>query len=439
VKPDAPGLHLPLNTQHSTILASDEIPRLSEVLQGLAPGQWELYEKSAESRELDAAAGERATISRRERGWAARWWAGGAPRFACGSSAQEMPRAIAEASRVEAAAEPPPEWPAARSDAVREAPAAEPPPDLFEEIQGRLAAESRGEAALKRLTLRRGASAVRIVNGKGLDVSFSTSVYDGIAHAAGRKGARACDGRAVFRWDRGPDLDGLARRLADRATLPLSDRGSPIDRGEWLLEPSVAAALLAALAPLFCEESQAKWLHRRDLFSPGVTIVDDASADAQYDGEGTATRRLVVVEGGSLAGTLRDLRSARRSGSAATGHGVRTSYRVPPRAGPRRLFFESSSPSPARELLARVRRGLFAAALTAPARLDFERDRYEMEFTGIAVFGGRAEGPVAGALAKGRISQLLRRIAAVSTDRQFFPMPFLVGAPTLLIERSEFE
>ena len=167
--------------------------------------------------------------------------------------------------------------------------------------------------------------------------------------------------------------------------------------------------------------------------------MDDASADAQYDGEGTATRRVAVVEAGSLAATLRDLRSARRSGSPATGHGVRASYRVAPRAGPRRLFFESGSPAPARELLARVRRGLFAAALTAPARLDFERDRYEMEFTGIAVFGGRAEGPVAGALAKGRISQLLRRIAAVSTDRQFFPMPFLVGAPTLPIERSEFE
>ena len=420
-------------------LGSPETERISEELQKLAPGEWELYEKIAESRELEAAAGERATVSRREHGWAARWWAGGAPRFACGSSAEELPAAIAEASRVESSPEAPPAWPTAKSEGARVAPEVESPPDLFEEVQGRLAAESRGEAALKRLTLRRGASSVRIVNGRGLDVSFPTSVYDGIALAAGRKGSRACEGRAVFRWDRGPDLDGLARRLADRATLPLSDRAAPIDRGEWLLEPSVAAAILAALAPIFCEETLPKWVHRRDLFSPGVTIVDDASADAQYDGEGSATRRVVAVEAGSLAAPLRDLRSARRSGSPATGHGVRSSYRVPPRSGPRRLCFESASPSPARELLERVRRGLFASALTAPVRFDLERDRYEVEFTGIAVFGGRAEGPVAGALAKGRISQLLRRIAAFSTDRQFFPMPFLVGAPTVLVERSEFE
>jgi predicted Zn-dependent protease len=326
-----------------------------------------------------------------------------------------------------------------KSGEVHEAGAVEPPPDLYEDLQRLLAAESRGDAALRRLTLRRGASAERILNGRGLDVSFSTAIYDGIALAAGRRGARSCEGRTVFRWDRGAELEGLARRLADRATLPLSDRGAPIDRGEWLLEPSVAAALLAALAPLFTSPTLPKWVHRRELFSRHVAIADDASGDARYDGEGTATRRVALVEEGSLESGLLDLRSARRASAGSTGHGVRPSYRTAPSVGPRRLFFEPASPAPARDLLAAVRRGLFAAALTAPARLDFDRDRYEFEFTGIAILGGRAEGPVGGAMAKGRISQLLRRIAALSTDRQFFPMPYPVGAPTVLIERSEFE
>jgi predicted Zn-dependent protease len=93
----------------------------------------------------------------------------------------------------------------------------------------------------------------------------------------------------------------------------------------------------------------------------------------------------------------------------------------------------------ARDLLAAVRRGLFASALTAPIRMDLERDRFEIEFTGISIIAGRAQGPVAGARARGRISQLLRRIAAVSTDRQFFPCPFPTGAPTLLVERADFD
>ncbi len=363
----------------------------------------------------------------------------GAPRFACGSSPENLEKAVAEVSRITTAGQPSPAWPAAKSPPRARSGSLEPPPDLFEELQRQVSAESRGEALLQRLAVRRGASEERIVNGSGLDVSFSGELLDGHAFAIGRKGSRACESRAVFRWDQGLDLPSLARRLADRATLPLSDKPTPVDRGEWLLEPSVGAALLSALAPLFCEDALPRWVHRADLFAPRVTIADDASADALYDGEGTQTRRVAIVEGGKLAARLHDLRSAQRTGAVSTGHGVRPSYRVPPAPGPRRIFFETDEPAPQRDLLARVRRGLFASALTAPARFDFERDRFEMEFTGIAVVGGRAQGPIAGARARGRISQLLRRIAGLAADRQFFPMPYPAGAPTLFVERADFD
>lgn len=420
-------------------MSDSDSDRLRTELETQAPGQWELYEKNAESLETDATPGERSSLLRRERGWAARWWADGAPRFACASSPEGLQRALTEASRVETARESPPDWPSATTPPRKLSAAVAAPADVYAELDRLLAAESRGAARLQKLTVRRGASAERIMNGRGLDVSFSTALSDGVALAVGRKGPRVCEGRSVFRWDGEPDLAGLARRLADRATLPLSDRPTPIQRGELLLEPSVAAALLSRLAPLFSAEVLPRWVHRGQLTSPAVTIADDASADALYDGEGTATRRVVVVEGGRLAGRLYDLRSACASKAEPTGHGVRPSYQLAPCAGARRLFFESASPAPPRELLAAVRRGLFASALTAPARLDFERDRFELEFTGIAVFGGRAEGPVAGALARGRLSVLLRRISALSADRQFFPMPYPVGAPTVLIERAEFE
>jgi predicted Zn-dependent protease len=413
--------------------------RLCEELSRRATGEWELYRKTGESLDLEATGAGRATIARREEGWAARWWEGDAPRFACGSSRETLESALAEVSRIQTTKEPSPAWPVAKSPGRKRSGALEPPPDLFEELQRQVSAESHGEARLQRLTVRRGASAEHIVNGRGLDVFICGALLDGHALAIGRKGSRACEARVVFRWDQGPNLESLARRLADRATLPLSDKATPVDRGEWLLEPSVGAALLSGLAPLFCEDTLPKWIHRAELFAPRVTITDDASADALFDGEGTQTRRVVVVEGGILAARLHDLRSAKRAGAAATGHGVRPSYRVPPAPGPRRIFFETDAPAPPRELLARVRRGLFASALTAPARLDFDRDRYEVEFTGVAVIGGRAQGPVAGARATGRISQLLRRIAGLSTDRQFFPMPYPAGAPTLFVERADFD
>ncbi len=412
---------------------------LAEELARRAGTEWELYEKSAESLELGATFGERETTSRGEEGWAARWWEGGAPRFACGSSPENLEKALNEASRVPAAPEPAPAWPAGTSAARESSGSIEPPPDLFEELTGLVSSRSRGQALVRRFTIRRGRSVERIVNGKGLDVSFSTQLLDGFAVAVGRKGSRACEARVLFRWENGQDLESLCQRLADGATLPLSDRPTPIDRGEWLLDPCVAASLLAGLAPLFSAEALPKWVHRGEFFSPGVTIVDDASADALYDGEGTRTRRVVVVEHGAFASRLHDLASARRAGTASTGHGVRPSYRTLPAAGPRRIFFETDAPVAPLELLASVRRGLFASALTAPARFDFDRDRYEVEFTGIALLGGRAQGAVAGARASGRLSQLLRRIRGLSTDRRFFPMPYPTGAPTLLIERADFD
>jgi hypothetical protein len=91
------------------------------------------------------------------------------------------------------------------------------------------------------------------------------------------------------------------------------------------------------------------------------------------------------------------------------------------------------------DLLATVRRGLFASALTAPIRVDLEADRYEVEFTGVSIVGGRALGPVAGGRARGRISRLLHDIAGSATDRRFLPVPYPVGTPTLLIGRAQFD
>jgi predicted Zn-dependent protease len=404
---------------------------LMELLESRAPGSWELYEKSASSHEASAAGAEQTTTLRREDGYAARWWEAGAPRFAAASSAARLARAVSDAASLPSAAAPPPDWPASTCPAPPPGPSLEPPPrNAFEDLSRLVAAESRGEAILTELSLRRGRVAERIVNARAADISLL---------AVGRRGARACEARIVFRADGSLDLPGLARRLADRATLPLSDRSAPMTRGEWLLDPSVAAALLASLAPLFTADGPPPWVSRTHLASEAVTVVDDATADAAFDGEGVATRRAILVQQGRWRSRLHDLSSAKRQGARSSGHGVRPSYRVPPSAGPRRLFFETSTGTAPLELLASVKRGLFAAAPTAPVHADLGADHFSLEFTGVAIVAGRAQGPVAGARATGRISELLRRISGVSTDRHFFPMPYLVGAPTLLVDRCAFD
>lgn len=407
-------------------------------LERRSPGAWELYRKTAEARELEVSAVARGEISSREEGWAARWWEGGV-RFSSGSDRERLARAIALAAKLPAREEAPPRLPAREVLRAESAAGVDPAPDLFAPLSQLVSEKSRGEAVLASLTLRRGRAVEEIRNAAGLSVRMESSRLDGVARALGRRGSRGCERRSVFRWDAEPDLRALAGRLADGATLPLAPRGLSFSRGAWLLDPAVAAAMLSALAPLFAAESLPRWMKRGEVASRRVTIVDDASADAPCDGEGTATRRVLLIDDGALVSRLHDLRSAARASELPTGHGVRPSYRTAPRPGPRRLFFETTRGVPPPELLAGVARGVFARALTAPVAVDLERDRYAVEFTGVAISGGRASEPVAGARVSGRISELLARITGVATDRQFFPMPYPVGAPTILVEKVNFE
>ena len=401
------------------------------------PGAWELYRKTAETRELDVSASARAEIWRREEGWAARWWDGGL-RFASASDRQRLASAIALSARLPAREEAPPPFPGREVRRDEQPGVVLPPPELFAPLSQLVSEKSRGEAVLSSLTVRRGRAVEEIRNAAGLSVRMESPRLDGVARALGRRGSRACERRSVFRWDAEPDLPGLAGRLADGATLPLAARGLSFPRGAWLLDPTVAAAMLAAIAPLFTADKLPRWLKRGEVASRRVTIADDASADAPCDGEGTTTRRVLVIETGALESRLHDLRSAARATAHSTGHGVRPSYRTPPRPGPRRLFFETAAGVAPPELLAGIGRGVFARALTAPVAVDLEADRYSVEFTGVVILGGRASEPVAGARVSGRISEFLARIAGVATDRQFFPMPYPVGAPTLLVERVSF-
>lgn len=407
-------------------------------LERRAPGAWELYSKAAETRELDASPSFRRRSWRREEGWAARWHERDALRFAAATSPSELFAALDEAVAIPARPEEPPDWPRRTAAAGPPAPVVE-PPEIFELLARELASASRGEASLAGLSVRQGRVEERIWNGAGLDVAQAQTLMDGLATAAARRGPRAHASRLPFRWTGEPDIAALARRLADAATLPLSDRPAPFSTGQWLLDPGVAAAFLAALAPAFRARRPHRALAARPASTALLRIVDDASSDAPSDGEGVATRRIVLFEHGEWAGRLEDLRSAKRSGRPPTGHGVRSSFRTPPRAAPRRLFFEADSPSTASALLARVKRGLFAAALAAPVRVDLDADRYEIEFTGISVVNGRAQGEVGGARATGRVTELVRRIGGAAEDRQFFALPFLVGSPTLLVERASFD
>ena len=169
---------------------------IEALLEARAPGAWELYRKQGASHELARSAAESRASSRHEEGCAARWW-DPAPRFAAAGSVENLVRALTRSAEPTAAPGQVPEWPTGVAPAPGPFEAPEAPDDLFDELARLVAAESRGEATLAELSVRRGRSLERVVNAQGLDVAWSAGTLTGHASAVGRRGARSCEARAL--------------------------------------------------------------------------------------------------------------------------------------------------------------------------------------------------------------------------------------------------
>ena len=240
---------------------------------------------------------------RREEGWAARWWEDGGAALRGGDEPgrarpRRSPTPRACPSRPD---EPPPAWPANDSGGRRRG-AVEAPPELFEELlraaRGRLARRGRARGAWR---VRRGRAEERIVNAGG---PRRRAGRDRVSTASRRswRGGRAGRARSAspFRWDVGARTSTtLARRLADAATLPLSDRPRRSSRGQWLLDPAVGAALLAAIAPLFSAERPPRWIAREKLAAPAVVDRGRRVAPTRPStARASRRRRMLLVEDG---------------------------------------------------------------------------------------------------------------------------------------------
>ena len=410
-----------------------------------AGDRWEIYAKRAAVTELRIGAAFREESERREEGYAARWEERGLAFFAAASSPHLLLDAIGETARLRAGDGSP--FPRLPSGTYPQPEDAVPPPvpDAFEATAQLLASESKGQARLTSLFVTRGRIVERLVNGSGFSGGRRRDFGYGNARAVGIASERRVTADVVFPIDdHSIDSAKVAQSLADRALLPLKGRACPFPRGELLLDPSVSAAMLAETLPLFCGDRHCALLSRRYLDRAGrfaaeaLSLADDPAGDGAFDAEGMAARRKEVVAEGVFRARLHDLSSAARAEEEPTGNARRASFRTPPHAGSALFVLEGRRPSTAGELLASVTRGLYATALSAPARVDLENDVYRLEVEGWALQGGRARSPVAAAVIRGRVSDFWRSVAGVGTDRRVFPLQSVVAAPTLFLSKATF-
>lgn len=150
----------------------------------------------------------------------------------------------------------------------------------------------------------------------------------------------------------------------------------------------------------------------KDVFGPGVTIVDDplrkrGLRSRPFDGEGLPTAARKIIDKGVLTGWLMDSASARQLGLAPTGHASR-GVSGPPGAAPSNLHMEAGTLSPA-ALIADVKLGFYATELIGHGVNGLTGD-YSLGAAGFAIRDGQLAEPVSEVTIAGNLKDMFRAL-----------------------------
>ncbi|MCB2188929.1 MAG: TldD/PmbA family protein [Deltaproteobacteria bacterium] len=225
-----------------------------------------------------------------------------------------------------------------------------------------------------------------------------------------------------------PDaLDQLADVAAENTMLQFEARPLPAGEMPVILAAGSAGILLHeaighGLEADFNRRGISTYAERlgQKVAGPLVTVVDDGTIPGShgainFDDEGADSRRTVLVDKGKLVSFLHDRLSARWYKTASTGSGRRQSYQHAPMPRMRATFMEPGPHDPA-EILAAVKKGLYARQFTNGQVNIGAGDFSFFVKTGWAVENGRKTHPVKDLNVVGNGPQALARITMVGHD-----------------------
>jgi PmbA protein len=260
----------------------------------------------------------------------------------------------------------------------------------------------------------------------GAYLSVSTLAEDGdITHT----GFGFTVGRSPADFDPGK----AAREAAERATRLLGAVKPATGKVTVVLDPFVSAQLLGIIGSTLNGEAVLKGRSifagrlGEDVAAPEFTLIDDPTNPLAYtaseiDGEGLATRRNVLIEGGVLQQFVQSSYSARRSGAAPTGNATRGGFKSTPGCGCLALSLVPGTRTQA-ELVADVDEGVLIQMVVGlhsgvnPVSGDFSTGA-----SGLMIRNGQLAEPVREFTIASTLQRMLKDVAEVGGDVEWLPM-----------------
>jgi PmbA protein len=218
----------------------------------------------------------------------------------------------------------------------------------------------------------------------------------------------------------------------ERSTRMLGAKKVPSERLTVVFDRRVVSTLLSIVSSALSGEAVVKG---RSFFAGRIgekvatasfTLVDDptdrrAFAASNYDAEGLACRRSVLIEDGVLQCFLYDTVSAKRAGAASTGSAVRGGYAGTPGVGCRALLLSPGNHD-YEAILAVVGEGLYVQSVTGvhsgvnPVSGDFS-----VGIEGLMIRDGALAEPVREVTVASTLQRMLQSVLHVGSDIEWLP------------------
>jgi len=225
-----------------------------------------------------------------------------------------------------------------------------------------------------------------------------------------------------------PDAIGI--EAASRAINKLGAEPAATRRTDVVLDPDVVAGVFGTLAAAFHADNvlKGKSLFRdllgRNVARSTVTLVDDGRLPgsmslAPVDGEGTPTRRTLLIDRGVLSGHLHSHYTARKMGAGRTGNSQRGVYLSPPRIGTTTLYLRPTGVT-RKTLLGMVAKGVYVSEVMGLHTIDPVTGDFSLGAMGWEMENGEMVRPVQKMGFSGNIRGVLDSLAAVADDLRLF-------------------
>ncbi len=289
----------------------------------------------------------------------------------------------------------------------------------------------------------------RIVNSKGLDISFRDNAIGCAAVAIAMQDAKVAVGMG-YKFVRNPgelNLDEIADRAVKDAVAGLN--AEQVESGSYavVLRNDVMASMLGCFASVFSADMAQKGLsllrgrEGDEIAAPVITVVDDplateALASTPFDAEGVATKRREIIQAGKLTTLLHNLKTAKKQGVETTANASKRSYASPVDIAPTNFYIVPGEAA-VEALYEQIGNGLL---ITDVEGLHSGANQISGDFSlgarGYRIENGKLAGAVSQITVAGNFFQMLKDITAVANDLEFgFPGSSCIGAPSVLVSK----